>query len=169
VVRRADPPSEGDDEAGGLRGRTPLTRVESPDSDDMRSGIFGGLLATHPASSSGERALQLALTAIGLPVILATLVIVGWLDLRASITDMQRGQAPRPPMSIGHPLSWGLGALGAALAAFLAERGPLEVAAWSLVPLASLFVRRWLRGRIDARERELAAWRQRRTRVDDVR
>lgn len=168
LVRRAEPPS-GDDDARLPEGRTPRTRVESSDLDDARNGVFGGLLTPHPASSPGERALQIALTALGLPVILATLVIVGWLDVRGAITDMRRGESPRPPMSIAHPFAWVIGALGAGVAAFAAEREPLEIAAWALVPLVSLFARRWLLGRIDARERELASWRRRRARGNDVR
>ncbi len=160
-MRRADPPLE-QGEADAPRAPSRLTRIDESDPSSIRDGVFGGLLTPHPASTTGERILQLALTAVGAPVIVTTLVIVGWLDVRSAIADMRRGESPRPPISIGHPFAWVIGALGAGLGAFAAERPPLEIAAWALVPLVALFARRSLIARIEAKELVMAAWRKRR-------
>lgn len=157
-MRRAEPPR--DDDAPPLEVRTPLARDGDPSSADP--GIFGGLFAPHPASTPGERAMQVVLTAIGLPVILATLGLVGWLDLRSMILDMRRGLPGRAPLSIGHPFAWILGALAASLVAFALRRPDLETAAWGVIPLVALFVRRALVSYVERRERVLDEWKGRR-------
>lgn len=144
-----------------------VTRAAHPDDEELEreridkrapphdpdAGVFSGLVAPHPSSTTSEWWGQVLLTLLGLPLIATTFICVGWLDARRAygeVVNLGR-DAPRT-LSIAHPIAWVFGSLPVGLACFAGEPH------WTLAALAiggpfvALLARRRLRARILERD-----------------
>lgn len=149
VVRRADEPldEEAAREAKHIPSSTPIVRL--PDDEGPDAGVFSGLVSPLPESTPGEAAAQRVLTLLALPLILTTLVMVGWFDTRRAWDETVRrgGTAPRP-VGIAHPFAWVIGALPIAIGCFANQLPWIVPALLVAIPMSALFARRALRRRI---------------------
>lgn len=159
VVKRAEEPDP-DPSPRSLATARSSAHLDSVDPD---AGVFSGLVAPHPGSTSGEAAAQWALTTIASPLILSTLMTVGWFDSRRAWDEVVRqgGRAPRP-VGIAHPVAWMVGAVPLVIVCLAqAIAWPITVAVVG-IPFVALFGRRMLRRSIIDREAVLAMRRKRR-------
>lgn len=129
-------------------------RPAPPTPTDPDDGVFSGMISPHPASTPLERGIQIAITTLAFPVILASFLTVGLLFARY-VSAVQRAQGSlaasivRAP-GIANPLAW---LAGSALFVLLATRAlPLGVAiACAVAQLVILGVRSLVRARIRER------------------
>jgi hypothetical protein len=123
-------------------------RVPQEESD---AGVFSGLVSPHPSSNAIERAGQIALTLVGLPLILTTFLVVGWFDTRRAARDAVQSGSTDRAVSIAHPVAWLIGAAPLGLLAFARQMSPLFIAFAIGIPYVALLLRRWLRRSVEER------------------